>query len=84
MDINKDVVNNKMKENSNKVQFSLNHNESETSLGQDLDNFYEVSHNHIENTKREAEKRYLKWHRVMSIVNYFIEKYLQIIVQYYC
>lgn len=45
--------------NSHEVKFSLNHNESETSLGQDLDSFYDVPHNnHIENTKRETEKRY--------------------------
>jgi hypothetical protein len=41
---------------------SLNHNESEKSLGPDheLDTFYEFPHNHFDPTmKREAEKRYL-------------------------
>ena len=44
---------------TNEIRLTLNHNESETSIGQDLDSFYEITHNHIEQTKRETEKRYM-------------------------
>lgn len=41
------------------VKFTLYHNESETSIGNDLDSFYEVPHNNFEATKRGTEKRYI-------------------------
>lgn len=43
---------------NHEIRLTLNHNESETSLVQDLDSFYEITHNHTEMTKRETEKRY--------------------------
>jgi hypothetical protein len=55
--------------NSHDIHFTLYHNESETSLGQDLDSFYETPHNHIENTKRETEKRYLRCNRNQQYEN---------------
>lgn len=61
MDNNNCALNNGALTNGNHgVKFTLYHNESETSIGpdHDLDSFYEVPHNHLEQTKREAEKRY--------------------------
>lgn len=45
---------------TNGTKLTLNHIESETSLGPDneFDSFYEFPHNHFEQTKRETEKRY--------------------------
>lgn len=63
-----DIAKNGVLTNGNKThEIRLNHNESETSLGQDLDCFYEITHNHIEQTKRETEKRYLLYMLMIAL-----------------
>lgn len=59
MDNNNCARNGAITNGNHDVKFTLYHNESETSLGPDLDSFYEVPHNHFEPTKRETEKRYI-------------------------